>query len=77
MLAADGVWVKSLTIAVPAVGGLIVGVLCWAIPEKRPHGPADAIRAAQSLEGSMPFKGGALTAAAAVQNRGCTGRQPL
>jgi chloride channel protein, CIC family len=70
MLAANEPWLAAVTIAVPTLGGLVVGILCWYIPEKRPHGPADAIRAAQSLECAMPVRGGALTVAAACLGLG-------
>lgn len=65
MLAADEPWLVAATIGVPTLGGLVVGVLCWWIPDKRPHGPADAIQSAQSLAGTMPVRSGAWTAAAA------------
>lgn len=70
MLAADPTWLMLVTVAVPTLGGLIVGVLCRLIPEKRPHGPADCIQSAQSLEGTMPVKGGVLTIAAACLGLG-------
>lgn len=70
MLAANQPWLVAVTIAVPTLGGLLVGVLCWWIPEQRPHGPADAIQSAQSLEAAMPVRGGALTAAAACLGLG-------
>ncbi|MCP4769562.1 MAG: chloride channel protein [Gammaproteobacteria bacterium] len=55
----------AATIAVPTIGGLLVGLLCQLIPERRPHGPPDAIRAAQSLDGAMPVKAGVVSAQAA------------
>jgi len=70
MLVADPAWLTLATIAVPTLGGLIVGLLCWMIPEKRPHGPADCIQAAQSLKGTMPARGGILTVAAACVGLG-------
>ena len=33
------------TVCVPAAGGLIVGIAHRYIPERRPHGPPDVIRA--------------------------------
>ena len=59
-------WLIAATILVPAVGGLLVGILVHWIPEKRPHGPPDAIRAAQSLNPAMPARGSILTMAAAT-----------
>lgn len=70
MLAANQPWLVAVTIAVPTLGGLLVGALCWWIPERRPHGPADAIQSAQSLEGTMPVRGSALTVAAACLGLG-------
>lgn len=71
MLAPDDSWLMIVTVAVPTVGGLAVGLLCRMIPEQRPHGPADAIQAAaQSLEGRMPVKGGLITVAAACLSLG-------
>lgn len=70
MLAANKPWLAAATVAVPALGGLVVGILCWLIPEQRPHGPADAIQSAQSLSGSMPVRGGLLTATAACLGLG-------
>ncbi|MDZ7840074.1 MAG: chloride channel protein [Gammaproteobacteria bacterium] len=70
MLAANEPWLVAVTIAVPTLGGLVVGVLCALIPDRRPHGPADAIYTAQSMEGAMPARAGALTAAAACVGLG-------
>jgi len=70
MLAADQPWLTAVTIGVPTLGGLLVGLLVWMIPDKRPHSPADAISAAQSLEAAMPVRGGALTAVAACLGLG-------
>jgi len=70
MLVTDPGWLTLVTVAVPALGGLVVGVLCWMIPEKRPHGPAEGIQAAQSLDGAMPVRGGALTIIAACLGLG-------
>lgn len=65
MMAGDTGWLMAATIAVPTIGGLLVGFLCQLIPERRPHGPPDAIRAAQSLDGAMPVKAGVISALAA------------
>jgi len=70
MLAAGEPWLPAVTVGVPALGGLVVGLLCWWIPDRRPHGPADAIQSAQSLEGAMPVRSGALTAVAACAGLG-------
>lgn len=70
MVAADRSWLPAVTIAVPAVGGLVVGLLVRRIGGRRAHGPADAIRAAQLFEGTMPIKDGILTAASACLSLG-------
>jgi CIC family chloride channel protein len=58
MLAGNGGLLTIMTLAVPALGGLVAGLLCQGIAERRPHGPADAIQSAQSLVGAMPVKSG-------------------
>lgn len=70
MLTTDQTWLMLATLAVPTLGGLVVGLLVYMIPERRPHGPADAIQAAQSLSGSMPVRGGLLTVAGACVSLG-------
>jgi len=65
MIEGDTGWLTAATIAVPTIGGLLVGLLCLLIPERRPHGPPDAIQAAQSLDGAMPVKAGVVSALAA------------
>jgi len=58
------------TICVPALGGLIVGVLHRFIPERRSHGPPDVIRAVHGLDGRIPARSGFLSAAASVVSIG-------
>jgi CIC family chloride channel protein len=70
MLAGDQGWLIVVTIAVPTLGGLVVGLLCQRIHEGRPHGPPEAIRAAQNYVAPMPVKGGILTAIAAFLSLG-------
>lgn len=53
-----------MTVAVPAAGGLIVGLLALLLPGGRFHGPPDAIRSAQSVDASMPAKSGVVSAIA-------------
>ena len=65
MMAGESTWLLVATIAVPTLGGLLVGLLCQLIPERRPHGPPDAIQAAQSLDGAMPVKAGIISTIAA------------
>ena len=59
-----------MTLAVPTLGGLIVGFITLGIPDKRPHAPPEAIRAAHSAVPAMPFRGGVLTALAALLSLG-------
>ena len=67
----DDAWLLLLaTICVPALGGLIVGVLHRFIPERRSHGPPDIIRSVQGLDGRIPPRSGFLSAAASVISLG-------
>ncbi|MCY4467882.1 MAG: chloride channel protein, partial [Thiotrichales bacterium] len=58
------------TICVPALGGLVVGVLHRFIPERRSHGPPDVIRAVHGLDGRVPARSGFLSALASVVSLG-------
>ena len=58
------------TVGVPALGGLVVGVLHRFIPERRPHGPPDIIRSVQTMDGRIPARSGFLSAAASVVSLG-------
>ncbi|WP_416140405.1 chloride channel protein [Halomonas sp. HK25] len=58
------------TIAVPTLGGLIVGHLHRHIPEGRPHTPADAIAAVQTRRGRLPARAGGITALSALISLG-------
>ena len=58
------------TICVPALGGLVVGILLRFAPERRPHGPPDIIRAVHGLDGRVPARSGFLSAAASVVSLG-------
>ncbi|MDH3464835.1 MAG: chloride channel protein, partial [Gammaproteobacteria bacterium] len=71
MIAGDSSWVVVATVLVPAIGGLIVGIIVQFIPEKRPHGPPDVIRAVQGFGGHIPSRGGVLTALASMVGLGC------
>ena len=53
-MAGDPLLLTAATICVPAAGGLIVGVLHRYMPDRRPHGPPDIIRAAHLHDGRMP-----------------------
>ena len=51
------------TVCVPAAGGLVVGLVHhYLIPERRPLGPPDVIRAVQGLDGRVPPRSGLLSA---------------
>ena len=52
----DQTWLVAMTIGVPTIGGLIVGWMRTMMPTDYFQSPADAIRAAQSLDTNMPIK---------------------
>ena len=58
------------TVCVPALGGLVVGVIHRAIPERRSHGPPDIIRSVQTMDGRIPARSGFLSALASVVSLG-------
>ena len=52
----------AATVCVPAAGGLVVGLVHrYLVPERRPHGPPDVIRAVQGLDGRVPLRSGFLS----------------
>ncbi|MDT8880538.1 chloride channel protein [Halomonas saccharevitans] len=59
-----------ITVAVPTLGGLAVGLVHLAIPERRPHTPADAIAAVQTRRGRLPLRAGGLSALSALISLG-------
>ena len=61
-MAGDPLLLTAATICVPAAGGLAVGVLHRYMPDRRPHGPPDVIRAAHLRDGRMPARAGFLSA---------------
>ena len=63
-------WLLFATVAVPAAGGLLVGIILRGIPERRSHGPPDIIRAVQGLHGRIPARSGLLSALASVVSLG-------
>ncbi|MFC3285091.1 chloride channel protein [Litchfieldella rifensis] len=69
MFAHPGILIAT-TIAVPALGGLIVGLLHRQIPEHRPHNPADVIAAVQTRRGRLPAKAGGLSALSGLVSLG-------
>lgn len=60
-----------LIIATPAVGGLITGLLIqYLLPDARPHGPPDLIRAAQAQRGQMSVRHGLVSSLGALVSMG-------
>ncbi|QIT53978.1 chloride channel protein [Aquisalimonas sp. 2447] len=70
MLFQPGEWLPAVTIAVPAIGGLVVGLLHLWIPGGRPHTPADVIAAVQTRRGRLPARAGVLTACSSLVSLG-------
>jgi len=62
---ADTRWMTLVAVVVPTLGGLLVGLLCMLVPERRFHGLPDAIRAAHTRDANMPVKTGIVSAVAA------------
>ena len=58
------------TVCVPALGGLVVGIIHRSIPERRSHGPPDIIRSVQTMDGRIPARSGLLSALASVVSLG-------
>ncbi len=56
MMASEGIWLPLATIAVPTLGGLLVGYLHRWIREQRPHGPAEVIAAVQTRQDDLPAR---------------------
>ncbi|MGI9303640.1 MAG: chloride channel protein [Gammaproteobacteria bacterium] len=63
-------WLLVATLCVPALGGLVVGILHLCIPERRPHGPPDIVRSVQGMGGEIPLRSGLLTALSSVVSLG-------
>ena len=69
-MAGESRWLTVATVCVPAAGGLIVGVLHRHMPDGRPHGPPDIIRAAHLHDGRMPARAGFLSALTSLVSLG-------
>lgn len=63
-------WVVAAAIGIPTLGGVVVGLLALAMPDRRFLAVPDAIREAQSPDGNMPVKGSLVSAAAACLSLG-------
>ena len=66
----DETWLLLATLLVPALGGLAVGLLSRAIPERRALGPADVIGAVQGLHGQVSPRSGLLSAVSSAVSLG-------
>ena len=67
VLAGSASWLAFATIAAPAAGGLVVGLLIYyLIPDRRPHGPPEIIEACQTSSGVMSTRSGTITALASL-----------
>ena len=58
------------TVCVPAIGGLVVGLIHRTIPERRSHGPPDVIQSVQTMDGQIPVRTGFLSAGASIVSLG-------
>ncbi len=63
-------WFISVAILVPALGGLIVGLLCLTTSDKWPLTVADTIHSAQTQKFAAPMKSGLTTALAGLVSLG-------
>lgn len=63
-------WRSVMIVAVPTVGGLLVGLIATRMPTGRFHGPQDAIRSAQSPDATMPVRHSLLSTLAACLSLG-------
>lgn len=65
-------WLILMTLAVPTLGGLLVGVLLQKLSiEKRPLGPADAIRSVQLRVATPDLRSGLVSTLASMISLGC------
>ena len=63
-------WLAAAAVAVPTLGGLVVGLLHRFIAEERPHGPPDVIAAVQTRQGRLPLRPGLLSAVSSLVSLG-------
>ncbi len=69
-MAAGTDWLVAATIAVPALGGLAVGLVSLKIPGKRAGGPQDVIEAVHLADSRMAPRSGFLSAVASLLSLG-------
>ena len=71
MMAGDWRWLPLLTVAIPAAGGLLVGLIKWGLlPGGRADGPPDVIEVVQSGHGEIAARRGVPSALAALVSLG-------
>ncbi len=70
IMTADTHWLLIATLCIPALGGLVVGLIHLQLPERRPGGPVDIIRTVQASDGRVPLKSGLLTALSSLVSLG-------
>ncbi|MGK7296621.1 MAG: chloride channel protein [Candidatus Wenzhouxiangella sp. M2_3B_020] len=63
-------WLLVMTVAVPALGGLAVGLLRWAAGDHNLHGPAELIETVQTRRGHLPRRAGAASASSGLLSLG-------
>lgn len=63
-------WLAAVTVVVPMLGGLMVGLLHRFIAEGRAHGPPDVIAAVQTSRGRLPLRPGLLSALSSLVSLG-------
>lgn len=71
LMVGDSLFVDIATVAVPAIGGLFVGLLWTQVKERRPLGPPDAILSAQIMSGQLPLKSSFFSSIGSVISLGC------
>ncbi|WP_225307622.1 chloride channel protein [Nitrincola iocasae] len=62
--------IVAATVAVPTLGGLLVGILLRSVKEQRAHTPADIIAAVQTRRGRLPLRPAILSGLAALVSLG-------
>ncbi|GGX38947.1 chloride channel protein [Saccharospirillum salsuginis] len=70
MMQTDSRWIVAATLVVPALGGLIVGLLHRGIAEGRAHGPAEVIAAVQTRRGRLPARPAVLSTLSSLVSLG-------
>lgn len=67
----DSLLLMLATVAVPALGGLCVGLLWTQVKERRALGPPDVILSAQILSGKLPAKSSFFSSLGSIISLGC------